>query len=179
MAGKLRRLPFEYRAGNSILHRIPAGIKLLLLIIISVAVYFPFPGLNLPSSGLLKVLIIILRIIAIYAIASLFFAVTTMRELRLSIAKIETKINKKSSIAYFSLGISLMMGFIPRFFELWESANIAYKARSLKKGIRRLFIIIPLVTEKMMESAADTALALEARGLGVESATKYIHADEK
>ena len=68
--------------------------------------------------------------------------------------------------AFFSLGISLMLGFIPRFFELWETTNLACDARVCKRGPRRLLILVPLVTERMMEAAADTALALEARGLG-------------
>ena len=56
--------------------------------------------------------------------------------------------------------------FIPRFFEMWETANLACQARSCKRGLRRLLVLLPLVTEKMMEAAAETVLALEARGLG-------------
>jgi len=115
-----------------------------------------------------------LRIFVPYAAAALLFSVTTMRELRLSLAALETGLRKLLSagrpqsrnIAFFSLGISLMLGFIPRFFELWETANLACDARACRRGLRRLFILVPLVTERMMEAAADTALALEARGMG-------------
>jgi biotin transport system permease protein len=69
-------------------------------------------------------------------------------------------------IAFFSLGISLMLGFIPRFFDLWEASSLACDARSCRRGVRRLFVLVPLVTERMMEAAADTALALQARALG-------------
>jgi biotin transport system permease protein len=114
-----------------------------------------------------------LRIFVPFAAAALLFSVTTMRELRLSLAAFETGLRKILSagqpqprnIAFFSLGISLMLGFIPRFFELWETTNLACDARACGRGLRRLFILVPLITERMMEAAADTALALEARGL--------------
>jgi len=119
-------------------------------------------------------IVITLRIFVTFAAAALLFTVTTMRELRLSLAAFETGLRKMlcagreqpGKFTFFSLGISLMLGFIPRFFELWETANLACDARVCKRGLRRLFILVPLVTELMMEAAADTALALEARGLG-------------
>jgi biotin transport system permease protein len=64
-----------------------------------------------------------------------------------------------------SLGISLMLGFLPRFFEIWEEAKDAYTARAGKGGVSQLVVLIPLVTERMMEKAAETAGILEARGL--------------
>jgi biotin transport system permease protein len=106
-------------------------------------------------------LIIVLRIFIPFVAAALLFAVTTMRELRLSLQKL-------TRTATVPLGITLMLGFIPRFFDLWESANLACDARSCKKNLRRLFMLVPLVSERMMESAADTALALSARGLNID-----------
>ena len=125
-----------------------------------------------PVTGIITAL----RIFVPFAAAALLFSVTTMRELRLSLAAFETGLRKMLSVgrprprnfAFFSLGISLMLGFIPRFFELWETANLACDARSCKRGLRRLFILVPLVTERMMEAAADTALAIEARGFEQE-----------
>jgi biotin transport system permease protein len=133
-------------------------------------------NLNLPNisvNNLYAGIIAVLRIFVPFAAAALLFAVTTMRELRLSLAALEIGVKnlfaaghkKKKTTAFFSLGISLMLGFIPRFFDLWETANLACEARSCKRGLRRLLILIPLVCERMMEAAADTALALEARGL--------------
>jgi biotin transport system permease protein len=129
---------------------------------------------NISVDGLCAGIISVLRIFVPFAAAALLFAVTTMRELRLSLAALEIRLKNlcaagrppQKTVAFFSLGISLMLGFIPRFFDLWETANLACEARSCKRGLRRLFILIPLVTERMMESAADTALALQARGLG-------------
>jgi energy-coupling factor transporter transmembrane protein EcfT len=58
-----------------------------------------------------------------------------------------------------------MLGFLPRFFEIWEETSLALEARCARGGIRRLLLIIPPVTERMIEKALDTALALESRGL--------------
>ena len=168
--------PFAYRPGKTILHRTPAVLKLLCVIIISIAacvsVYslaasillvFVFsctarirpwellrgskplavislcilimktidpgspgvttpeiiifnlyiPDLHIPGvspAGFFDGVMAVLRVFTPFCAAALFFAVTSMRELRLSI--------KKVSGTYFSLGISLMLGFIPRFFSL-------------------------------------------------------------
>ena len=192
------------------LHRAPAGLKLLCVMALSTAACVSIPGLaaviplilaasivaRIPPWELLKgarTLVLLslcimalnfrtpvigivtaLRIFVPFTAAALLFSITTMRELRLSLAAFETGLRKMLSFgrvppgnhAFFSLGISLMLGFIPRFFELWETANLACEARVCKRGLRRLIILVPLVTERMMETAADTALALEARSLG-------------
>jgi len=216
MAGKLTpRTPFAYRAANTALHRIPAIVKLLCVIVLSTAAFTTIYGLaaailltivfsiiahippwelfkgskplvvmsliiilvkmniiHVSIEGLFDGILIALRIMVTFAAAALLFSVTTMRELRLSLTLIENGIKRlfgsrqKNAIPFFSLGISLMLGFIPRFFELWEGVNLACEARSCKRGIRRLIIVLPLVTERMIEAAAETALALEARGLG-------------
>jgi biotin transport system permease protein len=125
------------------------------------------------KKGFFEGILTALRIFVPFAAAAMLFAVTTMRELRLSLASLEFKLNRlfharretKGEAAFLSLGISLMLGFIPRFFDLWETTNLACDARSCKRGLWRLCLLIPLVTERMMEAAADTALALEARGI--------------
>jgi biotin transport system permease protein len=117
-----------------------------------------------------------LRVLVSFAAGSLLFAVSTMRELRLSLGRAERALvncvaRPKNAAALphgrVSLGLSLMLGFIPRFFELWETVNLACEARSCRRGIRRLAISLPLVCERMMEMAADTAEALEARGISL------------
>jgi biotin transport system permease protein len=64
-----------------------------------------------------------------------------------------------------ALGITLMLGFLPRFFEIWEDSESAYRARAGKNGVCKIVALIPLVTERMIELAVETAMALEARGL--------------
>jgi biotin transport system permease protein len=67
-------------------------------------------------------------------------------------------------LSKLSLGISLMLGFLPRFFAVWESAELAYRARCGKKGLTQLRALVPLVMERMLVRAGETAAALEGRG---------------
>jgi biotin transport system permease protein len=132
-----------------------------------------------------------------FCTGSLLFSVTTMAELRDSLSEAEfflfKRIKKKKreksgkkncknekkrkeeayqeadfkKISALSLSVSLMLGFLPRFFEVWEDAEAAYFARGGRKGFGELILLIPLVTERMIEAAAETASAMEARGIGL------------
>jgi len=238
MAGKLKNAaPFGYRAGKTLLHRMPAALKLIFVILISAFAFASVYGLcvsalllllacafaRIPPHVLLKgskpLFILSLCVILLksikpegegvavsglrvpyisvkgffegliaapslfvpFAAAALLFGVTTMRELRLSLASVEKGITCKfprkgakaqrtqreeEHITFLSLGLTLMLGFIPRFFEMWEDANLACDSRSCKRGFRRLYLLLPLVTERMMEASSNTAMALEARGWG-------------
>ena len=136
--------------------------------------YLYIPDLHIPfigKEGFYDGVINAARIFIPFAAAALLFSVTTMRELRLSLASFEKRIVKvfsprRKHIPFFSLGISLMLGFIPRFFELWDDANLACDSRSCRRGLGRLPLLIPLVTERMLEASANTTLALEARAFG-------------
>jgi len=260
MAGKIKRVTvFGYKAGRTPLHRMPAGLKLVFVILISALAFVSVYGLaasilliliccafaRIPPHELLRgskplvilsLCVIVLKSITMegegiatpemylfkmyiqsiyipyisakgffgslpgaaglfvpFAAASLLFSVTTMRELRLSLALVEMNVirffsrgrgreefnhgghgghgggkRKEGHVPFFSLGLSLMLGFMPRFFEMWDEANLACDSRSCKRGLRRLLLLLPLVTERMMEASANTALALEARGLTKE-----------
>ncbi|GHV85064.1 hypothetical protein AGMMS50230_06720 [Spirochaetia bacterium] len=118
-------------------------------------------------AGLLSALRFAGGILISFAAGSLFFAVTTMTEIRGALEKIELFLLRPFSrrkTARLSLALALMLGFLPRFFELWESANLAARSRG-SPGFRRTMVILPLVTERMIETALETASALEARGL--------------
>jgi biotin transport system permease protein len=91
-----------------------------------------------------------------FSAAALLFSVTTMTEIKESLDLLGFK--------RLSLGISLMLGFLPRFFVIWETAETAYHARCGKKGLPQLLLLTPLVIERMLEMAAETASALESRG---------------
>jgi biotin transport system permease protein len=136
------------------------------------------PDLHIPfisREGFFEGLLAALRIFVPFAAAALMFSVTTMRELRLSLALVEKCVinvfsprqrRRRGHTPFISLGISLMLGFIPRFFEMWNDANLACDSRSCRRGLRRLPLLLPLVTERMMEASLNTALALEARAFG-------------
>jgi biotin transport system permease protein len=85
-----------------------------------------------------------------------------MGEIKKSLAKLEALLHLKR--LRLSLGLSLMLGFLPRFFEVWEASELAWESRGGKKNLRFLITIIPLVIERLMEAAAETAAALESRG---------------
>jgi biotin transport system permease protein len=116
-------------------------------------------GLNF--DGLKESILFCVRIGMAFASGALLFSVTTPREIKKSLSRLETflRINKLN----LSLYISLMLGFLPRFFEIWESLNLAWKSRGGKKNLSRLLTLVPLLVERMMVNAAETALAMESR----------------
>jgi biotin transport system permease protein len=237
--------PYSYRPGNTPLHRVPGSVKLLGLLLFSVAGFiFGAPALAAATllliagslsarirpwellrgirplfimliaivvfrslgdtatadswgalfdpAGFVEGLIFAWTILISFAAGALLFSVTTMRELRDSIGGIERaiirfpafmlkgiktswsqkaarRLERYGEQSRLSLGISLMLGFLPRFFEIWETAETAYRARCGKKGLPQLLTLVPLVTERMIEAAAHTAEALEGRGLFLAS----------
>jgi energy-coupling factor transporter transmembrane protein EcfT len=112
-------------------------------------------------------------ILVCFAAASLFFAVTTAASLRASLASAELFLRrpfqKKENVAgnqgRLSLALALMLGFMPRFFEYWELSSLAVRARGCNGKVRAVIAVLPLVTERMIEAGAQTAQALESRGL--------------
>ena len=215
--------PWSYRKDTTPLHRLPAGLKLCLLFVLSLGAFVPNPAppaaaallvllgalaarikpwellqgggpllfmtalvslfqsldtgvegfpLYLKVEGLFSGLIFGVRLGLSFSAAALLFAVTTMTELRHSLSRLE---NIPSALGieipvlknhYFSLGISLTLGFLPRFFEAWENACLAWECRRAAGSLRsmkKLKVLVPLVTERMMETAAETALALRLR----------------
>jgi biotin transport system permease protein len=129
-------------------------------------------------AGFLGGLMFAWGIIISFAAGALLFSVTTMTELKDSIAPVEGFIRRIPAFLRalwrkapprpaggtgLSLAISLMLGFLPRFFETWETVTCAYKARAGKGGVSGLTALIPLVIERMLAQAAETARALEAR----------------
>jgi biotin transport system permease protein len=218
--------PWAYRKGNSLLHRLPGGVKLASLLCLSLGAFLPgltvFPVLvcllivlslvagirpwellrgsrplllfvlfvflfkalelnpqsytadadnadNVVSAarvihaeGLKEGLVFGLRIAFSFAAAALFFAVTTVREIKKSLSRLESLLHGEG--IKISLAVSLMLMFLPRFFETWEEAEAAWKSRGGGKGFRKLRVLVPLTMEKMLKLAAETSAAMESRG---------------
>jgi biotin transport system permease protein len=208
--------PWAYRKGNSLLHRLPGGVKLAALLCLSLGAFFPglkvFPPLalflivlslwggikpwellrgsrplllfvlfiflfkalefNSPAEasfplvlnreGLKEGLVFALRIVFAFAWGALFFALTTTGEIKKSLSRLESFLHLEG--LKISLLISLMLMFLPRFFEKWEEAERAWQSRGGGRGFRKLRVLMPLVIEKMLELAAETSGALESRG---------------
>ena len=219
---KNRLTPWSYRKGDTLLHRLPAGIKLIFLLSLSLAAFFPggelksliilagiilllivlslmaknlpfellrgsgplmgfilflflFQGIDfyppsfnaerlMDSGKLIGALLYCGRIITTFAAGSLLFAVTTVSQIRKSVEFLEKKL--RLDRLKIGLGISLMLGFIKSFFEIWEDINLAWKSRAGKNSLKKLYVLLPHSIERMMHKAADTAEAMEARGGG-------------
>ena len=215
MAGIERPTPWSYRTGSSVLHRIPAAYKLLFLLLLSLAVFYPgteghgliilsgivfiliilsfiagmgplrllrgsgpllllvlavfllqgieYNPLSFKPEGFREAVIFCIRIGAAFAAGSLLFAITTIGEIRKAISRLEAAIHlEKMKI---SVSMALMLGFLKRFFEIWEDINLAWISKGGGNNLKRFRILIPLVIERMMAKAADTASAMESRGL--------------
>ncbi|MDR2793783.1 MAG: energy-coupling factor transporter transmembrane protein EcfT [Treponema sp.] len=204
--------PYAYKAGNSFLHRLPAGLKLLCLLVISGAafVFFPFglifsfffvcaasfsakipvrylyrgsgfillmamtmivfrsiswEPLGFSYTGFREGLGFALGLLAAFAGCALFFSVTSMPELKESLDSLRPPIPALARlISYFTLGMTLMLGFMPRFFEIWADAETAYKARAGRNGVNKLIFLMGVTLERMIQLAIETAAALEMRG---------------
>jgi energy-coupling factor transporter transmembrane protein EcfT len=202
-------------------HRLPGGIKLLGLILVSITLFFP--GWPQGAGGLIILFgaicakirpwellrgsapltgaggaVVFLRslrfnsgesglftfspagfiqglqfwagLLLAFSAGSLLFSVTTMTELRDSLSKAEALFlgkKRKKNLSLLSLSLSLMLGFLPRFFAIWEDAEIAYSARAGKKGVPKIRTLLPFCIERMVETAVETAKALEARGITI------------
>jgi energy-coupling factor transporter transmembrane protein EcfT len=118
--------------------------------------------LFLNTEGLKEGLVYGLRIAFSFAAAALFFAVTTVGEIRKSLSRLESFLHLER--VRLGLAVSLMLMFLPRFFETWEAADRAWKSRGGGKGFRKLRVLVPLTIEKMLELAAETSAAMESRG---------------
>jgi biotin transport system permease protein len=97
-----------------------------------------------------------------FSAGALLFSVTTMCEIRRSLSVAEKFLRLEK--LRISLAISLMLGFIPRFFVIWEDTELAWKSRCGKKGIKKIIALIPIIMDRLMGKAAETAEALESRG---------------
>jgi len=208
MAGMKKNTPWAYNRGSSPLHRMNAGLKLIVVLLLSLAAFLPnlavlsgiiiflivlsciarigptallrgsgplffivlaillfqaleFSPLRINTGGLREGIIFCFRLGAAFAAGSLLFTVTTSAELRKSISRLETALHAEK--LKIGLSISLMLGFLPLFFVIWEDINLAWKSRGGRKSLSRLVVLIPLVIERMMVKALEKALAMESR----------------
>ena len=122
-----------------------------------------FPPFRIRAAGFLAAVIFSLRIGAAFSAGTLLFSVTTPYEIRKSLSSLEASLRIEK--LNLSLYISLMLGFLPQFFEVWEDLCLAWKSRAGKKGLPLIVTLVPIAVEKMMRKAAETAIAMEARGV--------------
>jgi biotin transport system permease protein len=170
--------PWELLRGGK-----PLFIMIFFIILLRSAAYDP---LMFNAPGCRAALLFGGTILVSFSAGALLFSVTTMTELMDSLGKIEgalyfplaallkktrsprtRRLLRRLEQPRLSLGISLMLGFLPRFFEAWESVTAACLARAGKGGVSRMLTVIPPVIEQMITKAGETACALESRGLSL------------
>jgi energy-coupling factor transporter transmembrane protein EcfT len=153
--------------------------------------------LGINTDGLHQALVFTMTVAIAFSGGSILFASTSILELKIAIAAAEKALTfpvrtalgsidapwaksalQRIEMGGLSLGISLMLAFIPRIFETWEAAESAYLARLGKRGIRSARVLIPLVAERMMETASESAVALLSRGAGGYAVGEYDKSSE-
>ena len=141
------------------------GSRPLILIVLAVFLFssFSFSPFGIKTDGVIDTFIFCIRIGVSFAAGSLLFSVTTVGEIRKSLSKLESFLHLEK--LRLGLSISLMLGFLPSFFEIWEDLNLAWKSRCGKNNLKRLIKLIPLLIERMLTGAAEKAIVMEARGL--------------
>jgi biotin transport system permease protein len=146
-------------------HELLRGSGPLLLVVLGVFLFqgIEFSPLGFNTEGLKESIIFCIRIIAAYSAGALLFSVSTSGEIKKSLSKLEALLRLEK--LNLSLYISLMLGFLPRFFEIWEDLNLAWKSRGGKNNLSRMLTLVPILIERMMRKALETAEAMEARGL--------------
>lgn len=226
---RLDRTPYSYRPGNTVMHRLPAVLKLPGLLAFSAAVFFfgvyalaaaslflvflsilagikpwellrgicslaaalflvlfsralRFDPLSLDPAEAAGALIFIWGVVLSFSAGALLFSVTTMTELRESVSALESALGRPGIFFLkkipglrglarrlerprLGVAVALTLGFLPRFFEVWETALLAWRARAGKRGVRTMLVLVPLTAERMIEAASETASAMEGRGL--------------
>ncbi|MDR2658678.1 MAG: energy-coupling factor transporter transmembrane protein EcfT [Spirochaetaceae bacterium] len=135
------------------------------------------------AGGFFSGLLFLWGMVLSFCAGSLLFSVTSMAELREAVCAAECAALKpvrallknvknprlqrlRAGLSYPRLGLalSLMLGFIPRFFAEWEALQSAYRARAGTPGIAETLNLIPIAAGRMIDKAAETAAALESRG---------------
>jgi biotin transport system permease protein len=94
------------------------------------------------------------RLLVLLQLSSLLFRTTTLVALKSAIARICPPL---------AVPLSLFLGFIPALFELWGRLDLSWRARGGKKGIKKLFVLLPALLSLAFYHADLKARALAAR----------------
>ncbi len=126
-------------------------------------------GIDLP--GLAVAGLFSAGVLVSFAAGSVVFATTKISAMREALGAAERGIRRiivpsrpVAGGGRISLGIALVLAFLPRVFAVWEEAETAYRGRFGPIGLRSVVILVPLTAERLMEAAAETAQALALRG---------------
>jgi len=98
----------------------------------------------------LEYILITLRLVLVVQVSALIFRTTSSLEIREAV-RLEI--------------LSLFISFIPEVFKIWNSVNLAWKARGGKEGFMKIKTLMFILISLSFEKAALKARALEARSI--------------
>jgi energy-coupling factor transporter transmembrane protein EcfT len=120
---------------------------------------------HMDSSLVSDALLYGLRLLAAFLAGRLFYASTTVSELRDAATRI-TRLVPFARRMDIGLGLSMVIGFIPLVFEEWRSSLEAARSRGMarRQNLSRIAIVVTAFLRRLMLRAVATPEALVARG---------------
>ena len=124
-----------------------------------------------PTIGFFNVLLekgnylLMSRLVVSMAYTSIFFRSTSHLEMRQSLEKIESFITFGHSKLTFSKAFALFLNFLPQLFAIWNSLDLAWKARGGKRTPRKIIVLLPVFISLCLRKANQTLLSLKNRCL--------------
>ncbi len=105
------------------------------------------------------------KLIVSMAYTSIFFRTTSHLEMQQSLEKIESSITFGHSNLTFSKAFALFLNFLPQLFAIWNSLDLAWRARGGKKTPRKIIALLPVFISLSLRKANQTLLSLKNRCL--------------
>ncbi len=183
VAAALARIPPRRLFAGSL----PLVVATLFVVALRAVVFRPLDApetlVAIDGAGLGEGLRFALGLVVAFAAGAVLFGTTTSAELREAVSRAEEwvaaplarllralpgepcrRLASRLERSRLALVFALTLGFLPRVFEVWEAATEARAARLGKTGPLGVAAVTPLAIERLMEMAAETARAMEARG---------------
>lgn len=108
-------------------------------------------------------MLMILRLVCATEAASVFFRTTGTYEIGNTLRGIERAVTFGRTRYAVSGMFTLFLGFLPQIFRTWSEIDAAYRSRGGKRGIRKVFVLLPVLITISMKKAETTRLSLLAR----------------
>ena len=105
------------------------------------------------------------RLVVSMAYTCIFFRTTSHLEMRQSLEKIESCITFGHSKLTFSKAFALFLNFLPQLFAIWNSLDLAWRARGGKRTVHKIIALLPVFISLSLKKANQTLLALKNRCL--------------
>ena len=183
---------FSYKQGNSFLHRCPALVKILLIPVVSIAVFKLPPAVAIALVIIQTVLsfalkfslreqLCDLRAVLYYAVILLiidFFTKADIVQTLLMLVKLlcvmqtaslvfktSTTLQLRQALSknILSETLALFICFIPQVTKNWAQIKKAWFARGGKKSLKMIIVLLPVLFSVGMKQAWNTARALSIR----------------